>query len=287
MSLIICLISGVFWSVFDLTRKISLKKIDSFSLIILIYISQLFFFFIWILNNKISINFENYFFPGLILILISVLSAFLFLESLKISEISKTIPLLSFTPIFSAILSNILLDEELKSFQFLGIFLITYGTMVLYSKSLKIIDIFYSLILLKKNKGANYMFIVAFIWSLTPILDKICLKYSTINIHGFLQALGVLFIILMLTKGKIFNKRKIILKNYKFLSFTVIIGFIATITQFFAISLTFVSIMESIKRGVGQTLSVFFGNFFFNEVISIQKLFGVALITFGVFIIIK
>lgn len=287
MSLIICLISGVFWSVFDLTRKISLKKIDSFSLIILIYISQLFFFFIWILNNKISINFENYFFPGLILILISVLSAFLFLESLKISEISKTIPLLSFTPIFSAILSNILLDEELKSFQFLGIFLITYGTMVLYSKSLKIIDIFYSLILLKKNKGANYMFIVAFIWSLTPILDKICLKYSTINIHGFLQALGVLFIILMLTKGKIFKKRKIILKNYKFLSFTVIIGFIATITQFFAISLTFVSIMESIKRGVGQTLSVFFGNFFFNEVISIQKLFGVALITFGVFIIIK
>ena len=65
--------------------------------------------------------------PGLLLIIISVFSALLFLKSLEISELSLTIPLLSFTPLFSAIISSILLGENLNQFQYIGIFIIIFS----------------------------------------------------------------------------------------------------------------------------------------------------------------
>ena len=34
--------------------------------------------------------------------------------------------------------------------------------------------------------------IVALIWSLTPVLDKECMKYTDIYLHGFIQSLGML-----------------------------------------------------------------------------------------------
>ena len=40
------------------------------------------------------------------------------------------------------------------------------------------------------------MILVSFCWSLTPILDKICLKHSSMNMHGLVQAIftfGILF----------------------------------------------------------------------------------------------
>ena len=74
-------------------------------------------------------------------------------------------------------------------------------------------------------------------------------------------------------------------KNYKLIGITVIIGVTATVLQFYAITLTFVSIMESIKRSIGQILSIVFGKFFFNESITLNKIFGVIILSYGVFCI--
>ena len=125
------------------------------------------------------------------------------------------------------------------------------------------------------------MILVAFCWSLTPILDKICLKYSSINLHGLIQALFI-FIIL-----SIFSIRELInFKNQKkksiLLFTTIIIGTIATVLQFFAILSNFVPIMESIKRATGQFFAVLFGKIFFKEIISLQKVIGVCLLSIGV-----
>ena len=36
------------------------------------------------------------------------------------------------------------------------------------------------------------MVLVSIIWSLTPVLDKLCLKNSSINIHGVIQSSGMI-----------------------------------------------------------------------------------------------
>ena len=42
------------------------------------------------------------------------------------------------------------------------------------------------------------MILVSIIWSLTPVLDKICLEHSSINIHGLIQSLGMIILLIFL-----------------------------------------------------------------------------------------
>tara|TARA_B100001057_G_scaffold453267_1_gene497954 strand:- start:388 stop:798 length:411 start_codon:yes stop_codon:yes gene_type:complete len=126
--------------------------------------------------------------------------------------------------------------------------------------------------------------IVSLIWSLTPVLDKECLKYTDLYLHGFIQAIGMITVLPLL----LFNK-KISINIFKekthhnFLLYLVIIlGFLTTYTQLIAIKIVYVAELESLKRGIGIILSLFFGYFFFQEKINLKKFLSVVLIVVGV-----
>ena len=282
MAILICIISGIFWSLFDVSRKLTLEKISSISLLIIFSIAQILIFFIWVIVDGFRINIISYLIPGVCLIIISIISALLFLESIKKSELSLTIPLLSFTPLFSALLSSFMLKENLVVTQYFGIVFIVFGATILYSKKISLTGIYDSIFSIFKNKSAKYMLCVSFLWSLTPIIDKICFKFSSINFHGLVQAIGIFLVLFCFYKNSIQKDFQIIKKNKLLILITVVIGTTATILQFLAIKLTYVSIMESIKRSFGQILSVVFGSIFFKESISTQKILGIFVIITGV-----
>ena len=130
------------------------------------------------------------------------------------------------------------------------------------------------------------MIIVSIIWSLTPVLDKLCLKNSSINIHGLIQSLGMVILLVFLLKKNSGTEIRNIKKNWQIILITVFIGTVATVLQFYAILNNYVPIMESIKRSIGQLGSVFFGNFFFNEKITKSKILGVTILSIGVYFIV-
>ena len=105
MPILICIISAFFWAIFDLTRKLSLKKINSVNLLLIFTITQFIIFLIWIFIDNFSINLIPYLLPGIILIFVGLFSALLFLKAIQQSDLSLTIPLLSFSPMFSSIFS--------------------------------------------------------------------------------------------------------------------------------------------------------------------------------------
>lgn len=277
----ICVIAGIFWALFDLTRKLSLRYIDPKVLLILFSLIQIIFFFLWCIKEGFFFQIVPYSIPGTLLIILGIFSSLFFLRSIKDSELSLTIPLLSFTPLFSSIFSFLFLDEELNETQYFGILMIIFGTLILYSKRLNFLFFFKSFHIIKNNQGARLMILVAFCWSLTPILDKICLKYSSINFHGLIQALFIFIILSFFSIKELidFKNQKI---KYSIILITIVIGTIATVLQFFAILFNFVAVMESIKRATGQFSAVLFGRIFFKEVISIQKVIGVCLLYIGV-----
>ena len=285
MPILICIISAFFWSMFDLTRKLSLKKINSVNLLLIFTLAQFLIFLVWIFIDDFSINFTPYFLPGIILIFIGLFSALLFLKAIKQSDLSLTIPLLSFSPMFSSIFSFFFLNEQLSKIQYLGVFLIIFGTLILYSKKLTFDDILKSFKIILKNSSAKLMIIVSIIWSLTPVLDKLCLEHSSINFHGFIQSLGMIILLIFL-----FKKNKVqtlnAKKNWRLILLTVFVGSTATILQFYAILTNYVPIMESIKRSVGHLSSVFLGKIFFNEEINKPKVIGVIVLSVGVYFIV-
>ena len=285
MPVLICIVSAFFWAAFDLTRKLTLEKISSINLLLIFTVTQLIIFFIWLFLEDFSINLTPYLLPGITLIIIGLFSALLFLKAIKQSDLSLTIPLLSLSPMFSSLFSFFFLNEQLSNIQYLGIFLIILGTLILYSKKLTIYEIIKSFKIILKNSSAKLMVLVSIIWSLTPVLDKICLKNSSINIHGFVQSLGMITLLIFLfKKDKVQTENT--KKNWRIILLTVFIGSTATILQFYAILTNYVPIMESIKRSVGQLSSVFFGKLFFNEEINKPKVVGVIVLSIGVYFIV-
>ena len=284
MPVLICIVSAFFWAAFDLTRKLTLEKISSINLLLIFTITQLIIFLIWLFFEDFSINLIPYLLPGITLIIIGLFSALLFLKAIKQSDLSLTIPLLSLSPMFSSLFSFFFLNEQLSNIQYLGIFLIILGTLILYSKKLTIYEIIKSFKIILKNSSAKLMVLVSIIWSLTPVLDKICLKNSSVNIHGFIQSLGMTTLLIFLfKKDKVQTQNT--KKNWRIIFLTVFIGSTATILQFYAILTNYVPIMESIKRSIGQLSSVFLGKIFFNEEVNKPKVVGVIVLSIGVYFI--
>lgn len=284
MPVLICIVSAFFWAAFDLTRKLTLEKISSINLLLIFTITQLIIFLIWLFFEDFSINLIPYLLPGITLIIIGLFSALLFLKAIKQSDLSLTIPLLSLSPMFSSLFSFFFLNEQLSNIQYLGIFLIILGTLILYSKKLTIYEIFKSFKIILKNSSAKLMVLVSIIWSLTPVLDKICLKNSSVNIHGFIQSLGMITLLIFLFKKDTVQTENT-KKNWRIILLTVFIGSTATILQFYAILTNYVPIMESIKRSIGQLSSVFLGKIFFNEEVNKPKVVGVIVLSIGVYFI--
>lgn len=285
MPILICIISAFFWAIFDLTRKLSLKKINSVNLLLIFTITQFIIFLIWIFIDNFSINLIPYLLPGIVLIFVGLFSALLFLKAIQQSDLSLTIPLLSFSPMFSSIFSFFFLNEQLSKIQYFGVFLIIFGALILYSKKLTLEEFLKSFKVILKNSSAKLMIIVSIIWSLTPVLDKLCLEHSSINFHGFIQSLGMIILLIFF-----FKKDKVqtvnTKKNWRLILLTVFVGSTATILQFYAILTNYVPIMESIKRSVGQLSSVFLGKIFFNEKINKPKVIGVIILSVGVYFIV-
>ena len=94
------------------------------------------------------------------------------------------------------------MNEKLLNIQYLGIFLIILGTLILYSKKLTLNDILQSFKIILTNNSAKLNDFVSIIWSLTPVLDKLCLKNSSINIHGVIQSSGMIILLIFLFKKK-------------------------------------------------------------------------------------
>ena len=254
-----------------LLEKLVLNHINPKILLILFSLIQVLIFSFWCIREHFFLSINPYLVPGISLIFLGIVSALMFLKSIRESDLSLTIPLLSFTPLFSSIFSLFFLNERLDIIQYTGILLIIFGTLILYSERFEISNLLKSITKIKKSLSAKLMIFVSFFWSLTPILDKICLKHSSINIHGLIQSSFTLIILLFFSKSnfEIFSKLKI--KSYIIIFITILVGTIATILQFYAILSNFVPIMESIKRATGQFSAVILGKIFFNEAISKQK----------------
>lgn len=284
MPVLICIVSAFFWAAFDLTRKLSLQKINSVNLLLIFTLAQTLIFGSWVFYEDPFLNLKSYIFPGLILILISLFSALLFLKAIKQSDLSLTIPLLSLSPLFSSFFSFFFLNEKLSYFQYIGVFLIIFGTLVLYSKKITIGEILKSFKVLAINNSAKLMIVVSLIWSLTPVLDKLCLEHSSINIHGLIQSFGLVILLIFLLKKEKYEFLSL-KKNWELILITILTGIIATVLQFYAILFNYVPIMETIKRSIGQLSSVLFGKLFFEEKITKPKILGVSILSVGVYYI--
>lgn len=278
--------STLAWATFDVVRKRLVERIPVGALAFWISVAQLPGYLVWAFFGRSFAVGSGYFVPGLLSMGLNLLANVLFLESVRRGPISVAIPVLSFTPVFVALSSIPLLDEHLSALQWLGVCIVSLGSLFLTREPNQSLRPDLLLLTFVRAPGVLPMMGVAVLWSLSPVLDKIALRHATVGVHGLLIALsGALgMAIYLLGRGQ--AKTLVLPKGSPRL---VALGGLANVAalglQLVSISAVMVSLFEAFKRALGVLLALAIGALFFREHISLARLGAAGSMAVGVLLV--
>jgi drug/metabolite transporter (DMT)-like permease len=212
---------------------------------------------------------------------LNVLAIILYVKAIKISELSLTIPLITFTPLFLLVTSPVILGEYPSIADTVGIILIVIGAYSLNLKD-KSKGYFAPLAALIKHQGYKYMLGVALIWSISSNFDKIGVQNSspTFWIISFYA-----FVSLVLLPITIYKSQSATTQFQQFIPSILLVSIfnVAAITcQMTALDFTTVAQVIAIKR-TSVLFTVIVAHFWFKEPRITERLFGAFWMIAGVF----
>ena len=123
--------------------------------------------------------------------LINVVTTVMYVKAIKLSPLSLTLPMLTFTPAFLLLTSPLMVGEFPSVVGVMGVVLIVLGAYTLNIKDIKS-GFLSPLKALAKEKGPLLMLGVAILWSMAANFDKVGVTHSNvvfwaISIHAFIS----------------------------------------------------------------------------------------------------
>ncbi len=279
---ILGILSGLFHALQSMVSKKALEGVNQYLVAFTYAAFSLPYFLIalfWF--NLAPLNF-TFWWAALLTSVLNVIALVLLMKALSIGELSRTLPFLSFTPIFLIFTSDLMLGEFPSLIGIGGIALIVSGAYFLeMRKGDGISDPFRTFL---KNKGGQLVLLVAFIYAISSNLDKIAIQNSNPITRNIIVLALMALMLLPLIWYKSNQKLIEIKSKYKLL---LLAGFFAALTLFFqmtALTLNMVPYVISLKR-TSALFSVILGFIAFKERDIKPKLLGVALMVAGVLLI--
>jgi uncharacterized membrane protein len=231
---------------------------------------------------KIDGAFFAAFFAALPLDIAAIL---LYYKALRISPLSLSLPFLSVTPVFLIIMSFVLVGQAVSISGGVGIALIALGGYALNLSALRagFLEPFRAIL---RERGSRYMLIIACIYSMTSALGKIGVDHSSAPFFGttYFAALALCLLPVMARKSGT-KKLPVLLKNnFRLALLPALFDATATVSHFYAVSMSNVAYMVAVKR-TSLLFGVVYGFLLFGERHMRERIFG-ALLMFAGFVVI-
>ena len=282
MVIVLTVLSALCWSAFDVSRKALVRDTPPIPLAAAFAWAQAPVFFIWAaVTATASLPGVDYGWPGLAVLALNAGASIGFFAALRRGELSRTVPLLSLSPVFSAILGALVLDEWLETQQWLGVALVVGGALLLaWPRTPAQRE--------GSAVGAALMVVTAALWAGTAVFDKVALQHSTMAMHAGLQTLALAAVLTtgLAATGRAQEMRSVRHRRAAFLA-GVLVSTVALALQLEAVQLIAVGMMESIKRATGMVAAVALGRLFFGEALSVGKWLAVAVMAAGVWLVVS
>lgn len=224
------------------------------------------------------------FWPALVAstVILTVSSVFFF-KSIEISDLSLTIPLLSFTPLLLLVTSPIIVGEFPKPLGILGMIVIVLGCYVLFYHPEQ--ENFWAPFQrLVRARGSRYMLIVAILYSIGGNVDKIGMQSSSplmwsISLNAVVSVfLGAIMLL------KVRNAAEQVRSHWPWLAGIGLCMALVMMFQMNALRLTIVPYVIAIKR-TSIIMTALWGLWFLKETGARERIGAVVLMVAGVLII--
>lgn len=266
------------WAALDVVRKALADKASPTALTIALLVGQVPFLGLWAAVDQTWVVREVYWVPALASMAMNALANVLFMRSLQLSAMSRTVPFLSLSPVFGALVAIPLLREIPGSLHVTGIGLVVLGALVLNSD---LSESWWRSVF--KEKGAPHMIAVAFLWSGSVALDKLALPHASPASHAFLLTTGSLLMLLLWvsSRGELGDLRAVWTAPKPLLLGLVGFAIAALVFQMLSLKWLWVAVVETLKRGLGVLGSIAFGRLLFGEPLTKRKLLAGALMVAG------
>lgn len=266
------------WAGLDVVRKGLAGKASPTALAVFLLLGQVPFLAAWAVYDQTWVTDAQYWPPALASMSMNALANVLFMRSVELSPLSRTVPFLSLTPVFSALAAIPLLGEVPGAMHWAGILLVVLGALVLNSD---LGDSWWKSV--THEKGAPFMIGVAVLWALSTALDKSALPSASPASHAFLLSAGSATILgtWILARGKQGELRRVFQAPKGLLAALIALAVSALALQMVALQWLWVAVIETLKRAFGVFGSVVFGRLFFDEPLTSRKIAAVILMGAG------
>lgn len=270
------------WAVFDLTRRFLSARFSAWATVVGVTLPSLPLVLIWGWSAGHWWVEPRYLAPGLGSVALNLGANFAYVRAYQLSPISLTLPMLSLTPVFSALLGAGVLGEPVGLRAAIGIAAVVAGAVLLAA----------GLPWRRRAQpqrveaGSLVMALVALLWSGAVLLDKLALRHAAAPLHALVLNGGVAAggIVALALSGRLAELRALPRSGW-LLAFSVATGFGALASQLAALGSIPIGMLETLKRGVGGVLAVTWGRTFFAEPVTPNKVGALVLLTLGVALI--
>lgn len=283
-AVLVLVAASLAWSGLDLLRKLLVAEVSALPLLVAMTLGLVPVFALWVAVDGRTAVAPGYVWPALASVLLNIAANLAFFEAVKRSPLSLTIPFLSFTPAFAALGAVPLLGERPRALQVAGIALVVAGGLVIHSGGGG--ALLGALRSLRAERGSVLMLWVALLWGATISFDKIAIGHASEPMHGMISlgGVGLGALVILAVRGRLGDLAQL-RRRPGLVALALVAGSVALGLQLVAIKLLWVSLVESVKRGIGNTVAVVLGRTVFGEPVTASKVAAVLLMAAGVVLV--
>jgi drug/metabolite transporter (DMT)-like permease len=308
LPLLLVVLSSLAWAGLDSCRKALLRVIEPVPLLALLTLASVPAFAVWAAASAGSevggggtggardLLQPGYLAPALGSVLLNLVANLAFMQAVRLSPLSLTIPLLSLTPAFATLLAIPLLGEKPGPADAAGVLLVVAGALWLNWQSFaggetdrgaggapapRPSTSFWQI--LRREPGVPLMALTALVWSLTSPLDKLAVLHAGASRHALVVTAGVGlgFLLVLALRGEL-RELAHARRAPGLFALAVGVSVLAFGLQLLALNRVWVGWVETLKRGIGNLAAVVMGRIAFGEAITPRKVLAVLLMAVGV-----
>ena len=271
--------SGLAWAGLDIARKTLARDLRPSVVAAGLTLGQMVLFGAWSTVTRPTLRLDSYLLPAVLSVVLGAGVQILIVESVRRSELSRTIPLLSFTPVATMLFGVLVLDEMPSATQWLGILLVLVGGLGLGLSRLRS-D---ARSRFSFDRGSGLMLAAALLISAAAPFDKLAVAASEVELHGFLQSAGIgaLLIAFLVARGNLSDLGRSF-RTRPALTAAAFIALAAVGLQFTAYQGAMVGVVETVKRFIGLGSSLVAGYLVFRERVTRAKVASLIVMAVGV-----